>query len=273
MHVLKAKHISVRAGNTHLLKQVSLSIAPGEIHAIVGPNGAGKTTFLKAISGELAYFSGELSLCGFNSSISNSPTSNPPTNSTTAKCARQQACCLGVLPQFSGLNFPFTVSEVVAMGRMPHSTGRDIDQHIIAETMQAMDISHLAQRPYTQLSGGEKQRTQLARVLAQIWRAEDAPARLLLLDEPTASLDIGHQQQLMAAVARFAQQGAGVLMVVHDINLAANYAHFILALKNGECLAQGKTDTLLTPSLLQQLFDTPLHIVPHPISQKPYVVT
>jgi len=178
-----------------------------------------------------------------------------------------------VLPQLSLLNFPYSVEEVVALGRTPHSTGISLDRKIVHEAMEVMDISHLRGRSYTQLSGGEKQRTQLARVMAQIWRKEDASSRLLLLDEPTTALDLGHQQQLMNAVVEFAKNGAGVLMVVHDINIAARYADKILALSCGRCIAQGSTKDVLSENLLQQLFGAEVGIIQDPSSQKMFVIS
>ena len=130
---------------------------------------------------------------------------------------------------------------MVQLARIPHNTGRQCDDQIVKDALELMDISFLTNRLYTELSGGEKQRVQLARVLAQIWNSEDAPAqtRLLLLDEPTSALDLGHQQQLMTAIRKLANQGVTVVMVLHDINLAAHYADTILALLCSERLAYG----------------------------------
>ncbi|MBX2858763.1 MAG: heme ABC transporter ATP-binding protein [Cellvibrionaceae bacterium] len=250
MATLEVKQLSVQVAGSKLLNNISFALQPGDICAVVGPNGAGKSSLLAAIVGDLKLSGGSVAIAG----------------------SEARAKCLAFLPQFSLLNFPFTVSEVVALGRIPHSTGNAIDQHISTAAMAAMDISELADRPYTQLSGGEKQRTQLARVMSQIWRAEDAAQRLLLLDEPTTALDLGHQQQLMAALEKFAQCGVAVLMVVHDINIAAKYASHLLAIADGHCLAQGETTKILSEQLLQQLFNANLKLYIDPASQRPSVI-
>ncbi len=229
-----------------LFKDVEFDVSLGEILAIVGPNGAGKSSLLNAICGDL-----ELT-CGLVTFI------DRPMQEWDM---RQKSCAMALLPQLSLLNFPYTVYEVVQLGRTPHSTGYEVDKEVIREVMALMDITHLSERLYTQLSGGEKQRTQLARVIAQIWREDDAGQRLLLLDEPTSALDLGHQQLLMNAVTAFARSGVAVVMVVHDVNLAASYADHILALKNGEPLAQGTPEKVLTRCHLNELFDAELEVI------------
>ncbi|WP_185236064.1 heme ABC transporter ATP-binding protein [Teredinibacter franksiae] len=256
MCILESKKLTVTVDKLVLVRDIDLKIHAGEIHAVVGPNGAGKTSLLNAIIGDIPTYSGELLLCGHR----------PSWNIT------EQAKSVAVLPQLSLLNFPYTVAEVVALGRTPHSTGFRLDQQIVREAMLAMDISHLSGRLYTQLSGGEKQRTQLARVMTQIWREEDASQRLLLLDEPTSALDLGHQQQLMEAVQRFAAEGVAIFMVVHDINIAARYADHTLALLQGSTIAQGNTQEILTEPLLKKLFSADLRLVKHPETGKVHVI-
>ena len=147
-----------------------------------------------------------------------------------------------------------------------------------------MDIGYLSERLYPDLSGGEKQRVQLARVLAQIWRAEDigqtnstedsssAAGRLLLLDEPTAALDWGHQTDLMQAVTTFSQAGVGVVMVLHDINLAARYAHKILAMQCSQVVAYGSVEQVITTSNMEALFATKLAVVTDDVTGIPTIV-
>ncbi|MCL4169000.1 UNVERIFIED_CONTAM: hypothetical protein GTU68_027587 [Idotea baltica] len=223
--------------------------------AIIGPNGAGKSSLLKAIAGDLTY-SGSISIQG----LSETPTLR----------ARQVA----VLPQLSLLNFPYRVSEVVGLSRIPHNTGRKRDDKIVKDALKLMDISFLTNRLYTELSGGEKQRVQLARVLAQIWSREDAPAesRLLLLDEPTTALDLGHQQQLMSAIRTLAQQGVTVVMVLHDINLAAHYADNILALLCSQQLAFGSVNEVITAPNIKSLFGVDAKVIMHPERNTPVVI-
>ncbi|TQV84302.1 heme ABC transporter ATP-binding protein [Exilibacterium tricleocarpae] len=249
--------VTVKTRRVTLLSGVSLSLAAGQVLAVIGANGAGKTSLLRTLTGELAATSGTLSVCGA------APTPRP-----TPRRARH----LAVLPQLSLLNFPYTAEEVVNLGRTPHNSGIRVDRDIVAAALAAMDIEHLRGRLYPQLSGGEKQRVQLARVMAQVWRGADAEPRLLLLDEPTTALDLGHQHQLMAAIRRFAAQGVAVVMVVHDLNLAARYADRLLALHQGRALAAGTVPEVLTAAVIRQLFNVDVRVVKHPDTGKPEIL-
>ncbi len=257
MSLLQVSNLCVIKAGRKLLDHVSLAMKAGEITAIIGPNGAGKTTLLRAISQDMPMASGSIVFAG-----------QPMSAFSAAARARQ----LAVLSQHNMLGFAFTAAEVVALSRTPHDTGVNIDDDICREAMASLDVSHLAERLYPSLSGGEQQRVQLARVMAQIWRAEGAGARLLLLDEPVSSLDMGHQHQLMQAVRAFADTGVMVVMVVHDITLAASYSDNVLALKTGKIVAQGPPDDVLSESLISDLFDTRVSIIPHPVTGKPVVV-
>jgi len=223
-----------------LVDQSSFSLQAGEVISIIGPNGAGKSSLLKAISGELS-FSGKLSFNGLSVD--------------RLKRARH----LAVLPQLSLLNFPYKVPE---------------DQLIIQEVLALLDIDYLAERRYTKLSGGEKQRVQLARVLCQIWRAEDADhqARILLLDEPNSALDLGHQQELMKIVSDVAKQGVAVMMVMHDINLAIPYSDKILAMLCSQTIAFGSPVDVIKQATIEKLFQAKFEIVQHPQHQTPLVI-
>lgn len=257
MSRLRIRSLAVRLGDKTRLQPVDLQVAAGEVVSIIGPNGAGKTTLLRAISGDLRPSAGEVWL------------EQQPLN-TLAPAARARQ--VAVLAQHNTLEFAFTGLEVVAMSRGPHSTGKVLDMHICRQAMAAMDVTHLADRLYPTLSGGEQQRLHLARVLAQIWREEDARSRVLLLDEPVTSLDIGHQHQLMDAVRKFAATGVAVLMTVHDITLAAAYSDRILVLSEGRCVASGAPEDVLTEALVNQVFATSVMILPHPQTGKPVVV-
>lgn len=256
MILLETQNLCFLADGKYLLRDLSFNLQAGEIHAVVGPNGAGKSTLLKCIAGDAHRYSGSIR---FNAQFEGLD-------------REQRARAIAVLPQQSTLSFPFSVEEVIALGRIPHSTGKAIDLQIVQEAMQALEIQHLAQSPYPQLSGGEKQRVQLARVMAQVWRGEDAALRLLLLDEPTSALDIGHQQQLMQLIRKFSEQGVAVLMIEHDINIAASYSDKLIALLDGHCIAQGKTQDVLTEALLKKLFNTGLQLITHPKTHRPYVL-
>lgn len=238
-----------------LVRDVSCRLSAGEVLAVIGPNGAGKSSLLRAISGEWSS-TGEVEIAGL------------------AEDAKLRARQLSVLSQSSVLSFPYRVCEVVALGRIPHQSGQHIDEQIIRAALALMDIDYLYDARYPQLSGGEKQRVQLARVLAQVWRAEDAQqgVRLLLLDEPTAALDLGHQQSLLQAVREFAAQGVAIVMVLHDVNLAARYADQVLALRCGQVHALGKPSAVITAELMSELYDIQARIIQHPQSQTPMLV-
>lgn len=260
MSTIQIKNVSVQKphssdSNIKLVDNVSCSVEAGEVLAIIGPNGAGKSTLLKAIAGDWPYV-GEISIRG--------------------QAARQveRARQVAVLPQLSLLTFPYRVSEVVNLGRIPHCTGAQRDREIVCAALALMDISFLQDRLYTELSGGEKQRVQLARVLAQIWSADDAPnqSRVLLLDEPTAALDLGHQQDLIKAVTQFAQQGVAVIMVLHDVNLAARHANKILAMICSQTLAYGPPNEVVTTDHMKKLFNINTRIVAHPDTGTPVII-
>ena len=257
MGVLTIENLSVSIGSRTLINNINLAVDAGEVLCVIGPNGAGKTTLLRTIGQDLTPDTGRITFAEQPLSL---------------MAPRSRARQLAVLTQHNPLTFAFTGREVVALGRTPHSTGVVIDDDICQAAMAALDVTHLAQRLYPSLSGGEQQRIQLARVLAQIWRAEDASARLLLLDEPVTSLDIGHQHQLMQAVRAFARTDVAVVMTVHDMTLAGAFADRIIALKDGECVAEGSPHHVLTESLISHVFDTPVSVINHPQTGKPVVL-
>jgi len=255
--VLHVDQLSLAVDGLLLLDNLSLSVAPGEILSIIGPNGAGKSSLLRAIGGDLPISRGQVQLCG-----------QPIGALAPLARARQMA----ILAQRNHLEFAFTGLEVVAMSRTPHATGAHLDEEICHAAMAALDVGHLAGRLYPLLSGGEQQRIHLARVLAQIWRAEDAGQRLLLLDEPVTSLDIGHQWQCMQAVRDLAGTGVAVLMTLHDMTLAGAFSDRLIALSGGRCCAQGTPEQVLTAAVINPLFATRVCVVSHPVTGKPVVI-
>lgn len=257
--MLELENIQLELGRTKLLINVNLSLQAGEIMAVIGPNGSGKTSLLRVACGEMDAQEGCVLFGG--ESIGNI-------------ALRDRARRMAMLPQLSSLNFPFSVEEVILLGRSPHGSGAVRDRAIIQEVMAGLDIVHLRHRLYTQLSGGEKQRVQIARVMAQTWGEGKVwgDGKLLLLDEPTSALDLGHQQMLMALLRKLAGQGMGILMAVHDVNLAANHADRILALKDGRALALGPADRVITPKIMEELYDVHLQVIPHPRSGRPMAV-
>lgn len=233
--MLDASNLRYRAGGRTVLGPVSAELCAGEVTAILGPNGAGKSTLLNLLSGQLVPAEGELRLNG-----------QLLAGLRPALLARARS----VLPQHTDIAFDYTVRDVVELGRFPHRHSPSANETaIVAQAMQATDVVHLADRVLNSLSGGEQARAHLARALAQIWEpAEISGARWLLLDEPTAALDLAHQHQAMALAAAWArQQGIGVIAVLHDLNLALRYADRALMLDGGRVVALGPVREVLQP--------------------------
>ena len=260
---LIANNIQLQIGKKTLLSNINFEAKAGEFVAIVGPNGAGKSSLFKVLTREYDFFEGTVEL-----------------NSKAYKDWKPEEIALqvGVLPQSSGLNFPFSAYEVVLLGRLPHSTGRVRDEEIALQALQAVDAEHLADSSYLSLSGGEKQRVQLARVLTQIWEetkvaSDGKTERFLLLDEPTSALDLAHQHMILKLAKQLSKQGVGVIAILHDLNLASEYADRLIMLKDGEIHNEGSAEQSLTPSLIQQLFDIEVDVIPHPKSGHPLIIS
>jgi len=259
--VLSVKNLCLLTGDTRILEDVSFSLPEKNILAVIGPNGAGKSSLLKGLSsddsGGLYRSGGEVRFVG------DLPGKNQ---------LRHRSQHIAILPQHSLLNFPFLVEEVIGLGRLPHDTGTQRNKEIVLAVARQLDVENLLSRTYTSLSGGEKQRTQLARVLAQIWEPVDAKPRMLFLDEPLNSLDIGHQLQVMEILKSVAHQGVSIVTVLHDINIAARFADQLLALKNGRQLLFGSVEEVLKKTTLEQLYDVAVDFVHHTSSDRPLVV-
>ncbi|PTY38624.1 heme ABC transporter ATP-binding protein [Saccharospirillum sp. MSK14-1] len=240
------------------IDDVSVQLNAGEVLALIGQNGAGKSSLLNLLSGEHVANAGQVRL-------HEKPITDWP--------GEDRARLLAVLPQQHSLNFAFRVAEVVALGRYPHGTGKRRDDAIVAEAMALCELSDLAQRNIHEISGGERQRVHLARVLAQIWDAQPEGHRFLLLDEPAASLDLHHQQMLFQAVRRFARRGVGVLLVVHDLNLAARYADRVLLLDHGRAVCTGRPADVLTIDTIYTHFGLSVTVQPHPHHDCPLIIS
>lgn len=255
--MIEARHLSYRVASRALVDGVTFRAAPGEVVVLLGPNGAGKSTLLRLLSGELAPSAGDVYLGG---------------DRLPGLAPRTRATRLGVLPQHSELAFPFSCYEVVLLGRTPHVAHVETPHdHAIARlAMAATDTQRHEDRPYTTLSGGERQRVQASRVLAQIWEGPDA--RALLLDEPTSSLDLVHQHTTLRLARRMAEDGCAVVCVLHDLNLAAQYADRLVVLRAGRIVAEGPPAEVLRVELLADVFDVDGLVVRHPELDCPLVI-
>lgn len=255
--MIEARSITYRVGDATLLDEVSISAAPGELVVLVGPNGAGKSTLLRVLAGELEPTAGEVRLSG---------------RAPYEWSVRQRATRRAVLPQQSELSFPFSCYEVVLLGRTPHIDRQESpkDHAITRLAMAATGTRAYEARAYPTLSGGERQRVQAGRALAQIW--EGPGARVLLLDEPTASLDLSHQHAMLRLARRMAADDCAVVCVLHDLNLAAQYATRLAVMRRGRLHAVGSPAQILSPALLEDVFDVDAVVVPHPELPCPMVV-
>lgn len=223
-----------------MLHGVSFEAAPGAMTAIVGPNGSGKTTTLKAISGELALSAGRVTINGHDLSRLR---------------PWELALKRGVLPQATAVSFPFTVREIVGLGHSAGSAGTMQPERLAEEALEAVDLAGFSGRFYQELSGGEQQRVQLARVLCQISApVNDGEPRYLLLDEPVSSLDIRHQLTIMRLARQFCAGGGGVIAVMHDLNLTAMFADRMVMMKAGRIRASGPPKDVLTDESIEAFF-------------------
>ena len=255
MSTLEVKNVSVHVSDKKLLSNINLSLKPGEVVSVLGPNGAGKSTLMKVISGERKPSTGEVFINGYNDWSLN-----------------KRALMLGVLPQSSSLDFPFTAEEVVALGRIPCATDHTENQQVVSKALAKVDALHLKENHYTTLSGGERQRIHMARVLAQIWDKCPFGERYLLLDEPTSALDPQHQQLTLKMARQEADNGMGVLIILHDLNLAARYSDRIIMLKEGCIVAEGSPEEVLQPSTVQSVFNIDVSVSKHPVHRNPVLI-
>lgn len=258
--MVELTNISLHRGTNRLLDEVSLTALPGALTVLMGENGAGKSTLLKVASGELPPTSGTVLLNGRH--LARLP---------ALVLAQQRA----VLAQENHVSFMFSAREVVLMGRSPHCRGYPgkRDQAIADDALARMDVHHLAHRLFPTLSGGERARVSLARVLAQLWDPPASGNRVLLLDEPVAALDIAHQHLALKVARDFAHaNGAVVIAVLHDLNLTAQYADKVALLKNGRLYAAGSVDECLIEPVLTACFSTPIQRIAHPESGRPLLI-
>ncbi|MCK1796164.1 heme ABC transporter ATP-binding protein [Streptomyces sp. XM4193] len=242
--VAAVRGLRVRLGGRTVLDGADLAVTSGRVLALVGPNGAGKSTLLAALAADLVPEAGGVEIDG-----------RPAAHWSAVELALRRA----VLPQSAALAFPFTVGEVVAMGRAPWAgtPWEDEDEEAVAEAMALTEVTEFAARPFSALSGGERARVALARALAQ-------RTSLLLLDEPTAALDLRHQELVLRLCRQRAADGAAVVVVLHDLGLAAAYADRAAVVADGRIAADGVPREVFTPELLSPVYGQPVEVVAHP---------
>lgn len=250
--MLKARNLTIHRGGRPVLRSIDLTLTPGRVTALVGPNGAGKSTLLAALAGDLPAASGEVRIAG-----------RPAGAWPPRELARHRA----VLPQDTTLSFPFAVADVIRMGRAPwaRTPAAAEDDEAVAAAMAATEVTAFASRPFTALSGGERARVALARVLAQ-------STPLVLLDEPTAALDLRHQELVLRVCRERAAAGDAVAVVLHDLGLAGAYADRVAVLQAGRIVADGPPSEVFEPVLLSRVYGQPVDVVDLPGAAGPLVV-
>lgn len=251
---LLVQDLSHAYGERSILNGVSFSVDEGEFFIVIGPNGSGKTTLIKAVSGAVKVLKGKVEILG-----------HPLTGYSGKALARS----IAVVPQSAPADIPFTVAEVVLMGRSPHLSllglERRKDQEIAHQAMSFTNVKHLAGRKLDELSSGERQRVLIARAICQ-------QPRIIVLDEPTASLDPAHQVHIMDLLGRLRnEEGITVVMVSHDLNLAAMYADRLLLMKQGRVVSQGEPQEVLTCETLEKTYGCVLLVDENPLKKAPRV--
>jgi iron complex transport system ATP-binding protein len=257
--MIEASDVSVSIGRTPILHGIDFTARAGAFTAIVGPNGSGKSTFLKALSGELPA-SGRISING---------------RDLRDMKPWQAAGLRAVLPQATTLAFPFTVREIVRLGIVGGRSGALAGEaeRLPERALARVDLDGFASRFYQELSGGEQQRVQLARVLCQVWAPVlEGEPRWLFLDEPVSSLDIKHQLVIMKIARDFASRGGGVVAILHDLNLTAMFADHVMVVSKGRVAAAGAPGGVLTDELIERVFDCRLRVGAVPPRDVPFVL-
>lgn len=258
--MIQVTQLGIRRGNKSIIHGISFEVQPGKITAILGPNGAGKTTLLEGLTGRLPAAAGQIVWDG------------QPLREISAS---EQAGRRAVLSQKLQLNFPMEVFDLVEMGTYPQYRQLKTSERrrLVNRTLEQLDLQDFRKRSFQQLSGGEQQRVLLAKCMAQLASSSSRyDHQYLFLDEPTNNLDIEQQYRLMAQVKKLAAaQGLGIVAIVHDLNLAAQFADHLLLLKNGTVLTQGAPNEVLTTEVIKNAFNVHSIIRRHPVLDRPLI--
>lgn len=242
--ILEVDSLNFFINKKKIIDNISFSVFEQDFISIIGPNGSGKSTLLKLISGDIKSDSGQISILGKNQY-----------DWDILELANYRS----VLPQFNNLSFPFKVLDVIKMGRYP-IINKHNENNIYQELLDVFDLNELSEQIYTTLSGGEKQRVQLARVISQIWSKQSYKGKFLILDEPTSFLDIKHQLSLFKFLKILNKNGLTIIMVLHDISQAIFNANKIMLLKESRLIDYDENDKIINNELLNKVFDVSFDI-------------
>ncbi|MTG97883.1 MULTISPECIES: heme ABC transporter ATP-binding protein [Myroides] len=255
--MIQAQKVNFKSRETYIINEIDFSCENGEFIAILGPNGAGKSTFLSVLANEL----------------------HQKGNKILLKSCEYDKWCDKELPkhkakfsQHHNNDIPLNVEDVVMMGRYPYfdHTPSDADKKAIQHSMECIDICPLKSREYNHLSGGEKQRVHLARVLSQL--NNDVENKLLFLDEPLNNLDVLHQHKILELIKDFTAKGNTAIVVLHDLNLAAQFADKILLLQKGQKVSYDIPENVLTQEIISRVYNFPCVVTKNPVNNNPLII-
>lgn len=257
--MIEAKDITLSIGKKKILSHISLRIERGEFVTIAGNNGAGKSTLLKVLCGEYRKIVGHVELNG-----------KALNSYTIAQLSEIRA----VFPQVASMQFPLTVRQTILMGRIPYASGSYSrhDDTVADEVIRITELSPLTEREFPTLSGGEMQRVQFARVLAQLWDMPEQKTGFLFLDEPTNNLDMRHQHAVLSIAQELSKKNIIVIAVIHDLNLAAQYSSRIIFMKDGNIAQDGEPKKICTPECIAENLGVIVKILRHEGLQHPVIV-